>query len=32
MKEKIIVTLILGNITGIIPALLIGGVFKILGI
>lgn len=32
MKEKIIATLILGTITGIIPTLICGAVYKIFGL
>lgn len=32
MKDKIITVLILGRITGIIPTLIMGGIYKILGL
>ncbi len=32
MKDKIITVLVVGMITGIIPALIMGGIYKILGL
>ncbi len=32
MKDKIIAVLIVGTITGIIPTLMLGGIYKILGL
>ncbi len=32
MKDKLIAVLVVGMITGIIPTLILGGIYKILGI